>query len=68
MLKIVIRTEKIVTFDKTIKEVIFFSALFFSLISCNYLIDSKKQTSMTEFNSDELKYRPSFHFSPKKTG
>ena len=51
---------------KTIKEVIFFSALFFSLISCNYLIDTKKQTSMTEFNSDELKYRPSFHFSPKK--
>ena len=51
---------------KTIKEVIFFSALFFSLISCNDLVDTKKQTSMTEFNSDELKYRPSFHFSPKK--
>ena len=51
---------------KTIKEVIFFSALFFSLISCNDLVGTKKQTSMTEFNSDELKYRPSFHFSPKK--
>ncbi|MFQ3341480.1 MAG: fructan beta-fructosidase, partial [Flavobacteriaceae bacterium] len=51
---------------KTIKEVIFISALFFSLISCNDLVDTKKQTSMTEFNSDELKYRPSFHFSPKK--